>query len=734
MMRRIFAALCLVLFAGLAGTALFAVWPERAVFDGEPFLRAALRYEVEIRRDAFGVPHVYGERDVDVAYGLAFAHAEDDFPTMQSVLLATRGQLARFEGMEAAPIDYLVHLMGFWEHVEARYERDLSPEARAVAEAFADGVNHYAALHPDAVRPGLLPVTGRDVVAGFAFKMPFFFGFERVVMRLFEGEPLGAGGTAPAETAFRFLAGPRAVLGSNAVAVAPSRSADGATRLLVNSHQPFEGPVAWYEVRLVSGEGWDVAGGVFPGSPVMLHGHNRNLGWASTVNRPDLVDVYRLEIHPEDENRYRLDGAWRELEVSQVTLSVRIFGRLRWNARREVLRSAHGPVLRLSHGTYALRWAGMEEVRHLDQYLRMNKARDFAEWRAAMEMQALPSVNFVYADRQGNIAYFYNARFPRRAEGVDWEGVVPGDRSELIWTEHLPFSAVPQVVNPRAGFVLNANHTPFRTTAEDEDPRPEDFSPALGIERDMTNRAHRAFELYGEDPAIGAEAFRRYKFDKRYSEQSEVRRLVDAILAAGLEDDPELGEAVRVLSSWRMTAEVDDTGTALAVLTLSPIILARREGREPPDLVASLREAAAALRRHHGRLDPPWGQVNRFRRGHIDEPVGGGPDVLRAIESFVLEDDGTYTARSGDCFFLFVEWDAEGRLRSESIHQYGSATLDERSPHYADQVPLFLAEEMKPVHLEEEALLAHATRIYRPGEEEAEGPPRTAGRARESAR
>src|SRR5215510_15921804 len=148
---------------------------------------------------------------------------------------------------------------------------------------------------------------------------------------------------------------PAWAFGSNAIAVAPSRSADHATRLLVNSHQPYTGPVAWYEARLHSETGWDVAGGVFPGSPVMIHGTNRRLGWASTVNSPDLVDLYRLEIDPDEPNRYRLDGGWRELEVRETAIRVRLLGRLRWTVHRELLRSEHGPVLRQPPGTFAVR-------------------------------------------------------------------------------------------------------------------------------------------------------------------------------------------------------------------------------------------------------------------------------------------------------------------------------------------------------------------------------------------
>lgn len=713
-LKRLAALTFLLLFVGAGLLAFWALWPAAARFDPEPLLEAAAAYDVRILRDEYGVPHVYGARDADVAYGLGFAHAEDDFLTIQKVLLATRGELARVQGMEAAPIDYMVRLLGFWEDVEARYETDLSSEARAVAEAYAAGVNHYAALHRQAVLPGAIPARGEDVVAGFAFKMPLFYGLDRTILELFEEDRQRRLSLAPTEKAFRLVPGLAPPLGSNAVAVAPSRSADGATRLLVNSHQPYEGPVAWYEVRLHSEEGWDVAGGVFPGSPVMLHGHNRDLGWASTVNRPDLVDVYVLETDPEDPDRYRFGDGWRELETEEVEIEVRLFGRLTWTVTREVARSVHGPVLRRPHGTYAIRYAGMGEIRQLDQYLRMNKARSFAEWREAMAMQTLPSVNFVYADRAGHIGYFYNAKLPRREPGWSWKAYLPGDRPELVWRESWPFEAVPQVVDPPSGMVANANHTPFRATVGPYNPDPERFAEAHGIERRMTNRGLRALALYGGDPSITREEFRAYKYDKRYAEGSDARRLVAEILEAEL--PPELEAAREVLARWEFTAEVDDRSAALAILSLSPIVIAERRGEEPPDLLESFREAAETLERHHGRLDPPWGEVNRFRRGTIDAPVGGGPDVLRAIESFELDDDGTYTARSGDCFFMFVEWGPDGALRSDSIHQFGSATLDPTSPHFADQVPLFLAEETKRVWLDEEDLREHLSREYRPGD------------------
>jgi penicillin amidase/acyl-homoserine-lactone acylase len=329
-------------------------------------------------------------------------------------------------------------------------------------------------------------------------------------------------------------------------------------------------------------------------------------------------------------------------------------------------------------------------------------------------MQAIPSVNFVYADRTGNIAYYYNARFPRRVSGLDWQHVLPGDRSDLIWQESLPFDAVPQVVNPRSGFVVNANHTPFRSTDPADAPDPAGFAPELGIESRLTNRGLRQLELYGGDPSITREEFHAYKYDKQYSKQSEARRIVDEILATDFSGDADLAAGQEVLRRWRGGAEADDPSAALAILSATPVVVAQLRGEEPPSVQGSYRAALRTLLRYHGRIGVPWGLVNRFRRGELDLPANGGPDVLRALEDFELE-DGVYAVNSGDSLVMFVEWDREGRETIETIHQYGSATLDAQSPHYADQVPRFLQERTKTVPMNEAALRAQAERVYRPG-------------------
>ena len=173
----------LVFASAMISIAIFLILSDRlgqaAPPDPASLIAKAQQYDVHIKRDTFGVPHVIGAKDMDVAFGFGFAHAEDDFATIQQVTLAVRGQLAATDGRKAAASDYLVHLFRVWETVNARYERDLPTDVRGVLEAYADGVNYYAALHPDKVTRGILPLTGKDVVAGFAFKTPFFYGLAK---------------------------------------------------------------------------------------------------------------------------------------------------------------------------------------------------------------------------------------------------------------------------------------------------------------------------------------------------------------------------------------------------------------------------------------------------------------------------------------------------------------------------------------------------------------------------
>ena len=687
-------------------------------------------YDVEIIRDNWGVPHIYGKTDADCAYGLGYAICEDDFKTVQEVAISTRARLGEVQGPDAAAIDFIVHLLGAWDLVEEKYETDLSPEIRAICEAYADGVNTYVKQHPEEVTlEDIFPMTGKDVVAGFVFRGPFFFGLDGAVRELFGEERRREVSTKEQQaadadeptyiaeaitTARNFLTANAGEIGSNTFAVGPDLSADGSTFLNVNSHQPWTGPFAWYEAHVVSEDGWEATGGVFPGAPIILHGHNRNLGWAHTVNSPDLVDVYVLEMNPNNENQYRFDGEWRDLEREEISLSVRLNpdSPMKMKVRREVLRSVHGPVVRQPHGVYAIRYAGMGDVRQVEQWYRMNRAENKDEWVDAMKMRAIPSLHCGYADKDGNIGYLYNALIPVREPGYDWEQYLPGDTSDTLWTDVIAFDKLPQVWNPDSGFIQNCNSTPFQTTTGDDNPDPANYPEWMGIETHMTNRGLRALELFSADDSITWDEFIAYKYDMVYSEDSRIAQLIERMVNAPAPDDELTRDALAILKEWDRSTDPESTGAALAIMVGLP-----NNNGDIPDadkLLESLNDAAETLMEVHGRLDVPWKEVNRLQRGEVDLGIGGGPDILHAVYGGPSEDGGHFIGRTGDSLVLLVRWDADGKVHSESIHQFGSASTRPDSPHYADQAKLFVKRELKPVLFEREAVEKHAVRTYHP--------------------
>jgi penicillin amidase/acyl-homoserine-lactone acylase len=706
-------AVIVVVLAALAGTIVADRMHQPSPPDPASLITRAAHYNARICRDNFGVPHISGSRDADVAFGLAYAQSEDDFTTLQQVTLAVRGTLAAEMGQQAAITDYLVHLFRVWNTINTRYETDLPPDVRRVLEAYADGVNYYAALHPSQVDRGLLPITGKDIAAGFTFKTPFFYGLDKTLLNLTSP---GAGEQISSSGKSAFLVTTQPVdIGSNGVAVAPSRTPDGATRLLVNSHQPYVGPVAWYEAVLQSGEGWHVAGGFFPGTPFMLHGHNEHLGWANTVNEPKLADIYKLTLNPENPNQYLLDGKWRDFEIDDAAIRVKIWGPLVWTFHRAVLWSAHGPVLKTPRGAFAVRYAGMQEARGALEYYRLNKSANLQQFQDALRLQALPSINYIYADEHGNIGYVYNGLFPDRKPGVDWSGIMPGDRADLIWHEYLPFDRVPQLWNPPSGLVFNSNNTPFRASVPADDLKPENYPASMGIQANMTNRAWRALETFGTQPKIGDALFRADKFDLLYSAHSELAGMIAQVAAIDPGPDADLRTAQDIVRHWDRKTDVASHGAALAVMMGEAVIVADIRHQPKPMPIDTLRSAIVTLKTHFMRLDPAWGVVNRIRRGNLDLPIDGGPDVFRAVYGDP-QPDGTLTAVAGDTLIMFVTWDKSGQVHSESIHQFGSATSNPASPHYADQVKMFVSMKTKPVLFTGDQLKGHVEADYRPGE------------------
>jgi acyl-homoserine-lactone acylase len=686
-----------------------AVWEPLA--SEAPAPPPARKYDVEIVRDEFGVPHIFGKTDADVSYGVAWAHAEDDFSTIQEVLAMTRARLGAMTGEDGAKIDYVAHLLDIRGTVARDYAK-LPADVRALLDGYASGLNLYAEKHSDEIRLArLFPVNGEDVAAGFVLRSPFFFGLNETLGSLASSEDLPQPVTVPTP------AGPTPIgpnpesNGSNAFAVAPARSGDGVTRLVSNSHQPWRGGVAWYELVVHSQEGWDFAGATFPGSPYPFLGHNKTLGWTNTVNRPDLIDVYKLAMNA-DGDAYRYDGAERPLAARRVWLRARI-GPFVIPVPRMVYRSVHGPVLKNDRGTFAIRYAGMDRLDMLTQYYRINKARNFGEWRAAMAEQGVPATNFVYADREGNIALFYNAMFPDRARGQDWRGILPGDTSAALWTRTLPFSAVPANINPASGYIMNSNNTPYVAAGPGDEIAPS--PPEMGVETDMTNRAIRAIELMEAPGPIGRERLEAIKFDTGYSRASYATPWMQALLALDPKGDADIVAAQKLLARWDWTADGRGRADALAVLVLRPANRQHYRRLPQPDAREELKTATDYLKRVFGRLDPPLGKMIRIRQGKADFPMDGGNDTLRAATFWDEDEDGRLSIRHGDSFIMIVEWDRAGQVRSKSIQPFGQATTRPDSPHYSDQAALFAQHRFKPVHFDPAELRRYAKRRYVPG-------------------
>lgn len=713
---------------GLVAFTVLATWEPFFASAANP--PAARTYSAEIIRDEFGVPHIYGKTDADAAFGVAVAHAEDDFFTLQDVVAMSRGRYGAIAGEDGAKVDYVYHLIDARGTAETNYPK-LPADTRALFEAYAAGLNHFAEQHPDEVKlANLFPVSGMDVAAGFALRQPFFFGLDGVIGPLVAGEDLrrehgpdipgfprpplpGAEAAAPSEAPkqARALVLPLGEdaehMGSNAFAVAPEKGS-GTTTLISNSHQPLRGGVAWYELVVESGEGWHFAGANFPGSPFPFLGHNEHLGWTNTVNTPDMIDVYRLELD-ETGTRYKLDGEWWYLESEWVTLPVKV-GPVVLPVRREVLRSVHGPVIRNGKGAFAVRYGGIGQLEQLDAYYRLNKATSFAEWEAQIARLAIPSTNFIYADKTGTIAYVYNAAIPNRPADAkaDWRNVLPGDTSALIWQGAVDYKALPRIVNPASGWIYNANNTPFTAAGAGSDLDPGAFSPVLGIELKQTNRSRRAYQLLSEATVLDRATLERIKYDTAYTREGYVDRLFDAL--EGLKATGQLAEARDLLLTWDFTADGQGKADALALLMIRDFMSADYNNKPFPDVAEKLQAARDHLVTHFGRLDPPMGELLRLRQGKLDLPLDGGSDTLRASTTWDVDEDGRLSLKHGDSFIQWVEWQPGKRVFSRSIQPFGSASTRPQSRHYTDQMRLFVEHKLKPVWFWRDDVLANASK------------------------
>ena len=653
---------------------------------------ATPQYSATITRDVFGVPHVHGATDADAAFGLAYAQADDDITNILSTIDLARAGSGLKNGRDGAIADYLIKALEIRELVEERYEEDLSSEVKAVLEGFVAGLNYWMSLNLDRNIKDYYPVNKVDLVSSFAIQNLFFAGIDSAIKELMNAPKevseaeLDKGGESRTVASL--------VAGSNAFALNSNKTSDGKTRLVINSHQPLDGPVAWYEAHISSDEGWNMMGGLFPGAPFIFVGFNESLGWGMTVNGPDLTDAFKLKINPENKNQYLLDGKWENFDIKNIKLPVKLLGPISWTFNREAKFSEHGLVLETESGSYALKFAGMKEIRQPDQWFRMNKAQNKDQWLEAMKMRAIISFNAVYADKEDNIMLLHNTAGPIRNEAYDWKQPVDGTNSTLIWNEITPFDEIPLLINPNSGWIVSANQDPFRASSVKDNLKRSDFSKTLGIETKMTNRAYRVIEIFDNDKKFTEQDLLDAKFDNEYSKESRSIKYLQNVLAQEYEDQ-EFQEAQAVLNAWDLKTDNNNRSAALGVCILSEEWRAFMNRIDAPSSKEMFKKCIDELNDAFGRVDPLWSEVNMLIRGDLALPIQGGPDTLRAVYGRP-QDDGILKAVAGDGLVVSLSWDSDGNQESQSIHQYGSATQDSSSKHYDDQVQLFVDEKMKP--------------------------------------
>ena len=667
------------------------------------YLEKSSLYKAEIKRDIWGVPHVYGETDADAAFGLAYAHAEDDFKNIAENMYLYRAQMGLRDGISGAVQDYLIKVLKIRENIDENYLIDLDENVRKVIEAYAAGINYWMIKNPENEYSHFFPVTEKDIVAGFAIQNLFFSGVVSSIEKLQREAEIKEEYTS-------LYRNQQFVTGSNVLAVNSNKTEDKSTRIIINSHQPLEGPLAWYEAHIKSDEGWNMMGGLFPGSPFIFVGFNENIAWGFTVNKPDLSDSYELTINPNNEDQYLLDGEWIDFTKETIKLPVKIFGPIQWTVERDAKYSQHGPVLEVGDKSYALRFSGMKDIKQVNQWYAMNKSQSIADWISAMKKRSIVSFNGVFADKEGNIFFLHNSSSPLRKEGLDWSNTIDGTRSDLIWDEYVEFEKIPQIKNPSSGWLASTNQDPFKVTNEMDNLSAKDFSPTLGLQTRMTNRAYRSIELFDSYSSISEQDFDDIKFDNKYSVQSRSYKYISKIFEIDFETD-ELNYAKNVLRDWDLSTNFDNTSAALGVCVLSNEWISEQGQRIPQDPEISFRDCVTELNETYGKVDPKWSERNFIVRGQKKISVQGGPDVLRAIYGR-NDNEGDLKAAGGDGLYIHVSWDKDKKQQSKSIHQYGSATQDNTSKHFDDQMNLYVNEVYKPTFYDSELLDKNISKVY----------------------
>lgn len=700
----------------------FSVWlasPLKAAdLSSSELVRArSLAQATRIYRDIYGVPHIFGKNDWDCVFGYLYAQAEDDFAQIEDSYIHALGRAAEVYGSKALPEDLLVRALEIPGRAQEIY-RHSDERMKKLYDAAALALNYYLARHPS-VKPVLIThfepwhVPALDL---YLIYVNYVLGSTGQRLSV---PPLGAG-----------LAQTAGTIGSNAWAIGPSKSISGRAMLLINPHVPFSGPLQLYEGHLHSDQGWNISGASPLGLIFPVLGHNDVLGWGHTVNFPYVATFYKeIFDNPNDSTTYRYGEAYRKATdwIEKLKIKTENGGEQKDFRFRK---THHGPVVGTFEGhPLSVRLAGLKEGDALEEWYDMGKSHSLGEFKKAMSHLAIPMFNTVYADRDGNIFYVYNARISRRSENFAWESPVDGSNPESEWQEYLKFSELPQVTNPAAGFIQNCNSTPF-LTSDSGNPLKSAYPSYVVPQREQDSvRAQSSRQILSSKSKFNFEEWSAAAFNTR---EVVADTLIPALLdewqrlrESGPERASAFDDVIGVLRSWDHVSRVD----SVAMTIFDGWYYNWRTHEKDKATwtkLQSLQETMNSLTRTWGTWKVAWGDVNRLQRISIgqqfsdDRPslgIPAGPARLGNIFTFESLGGPSQKRRYGylgDSYVSVIEFGPH--INAKSLLVFGESA-DSTSLHYFDQGQLYSNGKFKPAWFTLQEIRMHTEVSYHPGEE-----------------
>jgi acyl-homoserine-lactone acylase len=658
---------------------------------------------IEIVRDQFGVPHIYAQTDAEVAYGLAWANAEDDFTTIQEAYLAGNAMLSNHIGLKGAAADFITQFIGSKSLIEEKIG-NISEDYMEVVEGYSQGLNAYARNNPNKVLyKKLFPITPKKMLM-----------YSQLQLFISNEGAYWAGRILNNDTQDDFL--DQNLTGSNVIAMNSSKTKSGETFLAINTHQPLEGPTSWYEVHLNSEEGTNIIGTMYPGTPNILIGVNEHLGWSHTVNYPDKTDVFKLKM--KNKRKYIVDEEEYELEKLKAKITVKVFG-IPIKINRKYYKSIFGPTLKNKSGYYSIRTPTLFNIKALEQWWKMGKSKNFSEFYNTLKMTQLPGFNIGYADKYDTIFYMSNGIIPKRAEGYNWKGIVPGDTKKTLWTEYHDIEDLPQVIQPDAGFIYNANHSPFKSTTAEENPKEEDYSQRMGYETYDNNRSTRLIELIESYDKVSYEDFKDIKYDNSFPSKFNYNFMdISIIETLKLKTENDSFELLDIIQKWNRKTDIDSQGAGIYGVLYYQLVWNYRDDIQKNNktvsretLLSALKDVKRYLIDNFGSIDITLGDFQKLVRGDKELPIWGLPDVITAMSSRPYK-DGKHKVTQGESYIGLVRFNKNGPIL-ESIISFGNSDNPD-SDHYTDQMEKYSKFQTKKMTFDRDIIYKEAKKIYNP--------------------